>query len=220
MQTREDGIEMPDIVQKHLESIYTNIKNVLDEAHNKAIRSINFAMVQAYWQIGRLIVEEEQSGKERADYGRYLIRELSKKLSSDFGKGFDERNLWYMRSFYTTFPNVNALRSELTWTHYRILLRIENHDARNFYLIESINSNWSTRELERQINSLLYERIALSGDKQQVKELSTKGHQIQRSDDLIKDPYVLEFLGIEENKAYQEKDLEKALIIELVASMV
>jgi predicted nuclease of restriction endonuclease-like (RecB) superfamily len=203
---------MSDITNKNLESVYTNIKNVLDEARNKAIRSVNFAMVQAYWHIGRLIVEEEQSGKERADYGKYLIRELSKKLSSDFGKGFDERNLWYMRSFYITFPNVNALRSELTWTHYRILLRIENNDARNFYLIESINSNWSTRELERQINSLLYERIALSSDKQKVKELSARGNQIQNSNDLIKDPYVLEFLGLEENRVYQEKDLEKALI--------
>ena len=178
---------------------------MLDGAHNKAVRSVNFAMVQAYCHVRRFIIEEEQSGKERADYGRYLIKELSKKLSSDFGKGFDERNLWYMRSFYTNFPNVNALRSELTWTHYRILLRIENNDTRNFYLIESTNSNWSTRELERQINSLLYERIALSSDKQRVRELSAKGHQIQRSDDLIKDPYVLEFLGIEENKLIRKK---------------
>ncbi|HGJ64422.1 TPA: DUF1016 domain-containing protein [bacterium] len=159
-----------------------------------------------------MIVEEEQNGKERADYGKYLIKELSRKLSSDFGKGFDERNLWYMKSFYLAFPNVNALRSELTWTHYRILLRVENLDARNFYLIESINSNWSTRELERQINSLLYERVALSSDKNKVKELSTKGNVVQKSDDLIKDPYVLEFLGLAENKAYQERDLEQALI--------
>jgi predicted nuclease of restriction endonuclease-like (RecB) superfamily len=203
---------MSNIIPQNLESIYANIKNVLDEARRKAFRSVNFAMVQAYWHIGRLIVEEEQNGKERADYGKYLVRELSKKLSLEFGKGFDERNLWYMRSFYHIFPNVNALRSELTWTHYRILLRVENLDARDFYLIESINSNWSTRELERQINSLLYERIALSSDKQKVKELSIKGDMVQKPDDLIKDPYVLEFLGLEENKSYLERDLEQALI--------
>jgi predicted nuclease of restriction endonuclease-like (RecB) superfamily len=110
------------------------------------------------------------------------------------------------------FKNHHALRDELTWTHYRFLLKVENESARDFYMIESVNSNWSTRELERQINSLLYERIALSSDKQKARELPTKGLQIQRSDDLIKDPYVLEFLGIEENKIYQEKDLEKALI--------
>jgi predicted nuclease of restriction endonuclease-like (RecB) superfamily len=203
---------MSDIVNKNLESIYTNIKNVLDEARNRTIRSINFAMVQAYWHIGRLIVEEEQNGKERANYGESLIEELSKRLTADYGKGFNRTNLWYMRQFYLAFRNLHALRGELTWTHYRFLLKVENDNARDFYMIESVNSNWSTRELERQINSLLYERIALSGDKQKVKELSTKGHQVQRSDDLIKDPYVLEFLGIEENKAYQEKDLEKALI--------
>jgi predicted nuclease of restriction endonuclease-like (RecB) superfamily len=212
MQPGEDEIEMSDIANKNLESIYANIKNVLDEARNRAVRSVNFVMVQAYWQIGRLIVEEEQNGKERANYGESLIEELSKRLTVDYGKGFNKTNLWYIRQFYLTFRNLHALRGELTWTHYRLLLKVENESARDFYMIESINSSWSTRELERQINSLLYERIALSSDKQKVRELSAKGHQIQRSEDLIKDPYVLEFLGIEENKAYQEKDLEKALI--------
>ena len=117
-----------------------------------------------------------------------------------------------MRQFYLTFKNLHALRGELTWTHYRLLLKFENEDARDFYLIESINSNWSTRDLERQINSLLYELTTISSDKQKVKELSTKGNMVQKSDDLIKDPYVLEFLGLEENKAYQERDLEQALI--------
>jgi predicted nuclease of restriction endonuclease-like (RecB) superfamily len=200
------------MVPQNLESVYNNIKNVLNEARSKAFRSVNFAMVQAYWHIGRLIVEEEQNGKERADYGESLIQELSKRLTIDYGKGFNKTNLWYMRQFYLTFKNLHALRGELTWTHYRLLLKVENEDARDFYLIESINSNWSTRELERQINSLLYERIALSSDKQKVKELSSKGNMVQKSDDLIKDPYVLEFLGLAENKAYQERDLEQALI--------
>ena len=152
------------MIPQNLESVYNNIKNVLDEARSKAFRSVNFAMVQAYWHIGRLIVEEEQNGKERADYGESLIQELSKRLTIDYGKGFNKTNLWYMRQFYLTFKNLHALRGELTWTHYRLLLKVENEDARDFYLIDSINSNWSTRELERQINSLLYERIALSSE--------------------------------------------------------
>jgi hypothetical protein len=128
---------MSNIANKNLESIYTNIKNVLDEARNKAVRSVNFAMVQAYWHIGRLIVEEEQSGKERADYGESLIEELSKRLTTDYGKGFNRTNLRYMRQFYLMFKNHHALRDELTWTHYRFLLKVENESA---------------RELESQIN--------------------------------------------------------------------
>jgi len=145
---------MSDIVLKNLDSIYTNIKNVLDEARNKAVRSINFAMVQAYWHVGRLIVEEEQNGKERANYGESLIEELSKRLTTDYGKGFNRTNLRYMRQFYLVFKNHHALRDELTWTHYRLLLKVENESARDFYMIESVNSNWGTRELDRQINSL------------------------------------------------------------------
>ena len=203
---------MSDIVPRDLESVYASIKKILDEARSKVMRTVNFAMVRAYWEIGRIIVEEEQKGKERAEYGRYLIKQLSEKLTSEFGKGFDERNLWYMRSLYLNFSNMNALRSELTWTHYRLLLRVENSDARNFYLLESIENNWSTRELDRQISSLLHERIALSRDKEEVKELSTRGQVIQKPNDVIKDPYVLEFLGLEEGKRYLEKDLEQALI--------
>jgi predicted nuclease of restriction endonuclease-like (RecB) superfamily len=136
---------MPNIVSKNLESIYTNIKNVLDEARNKAIRSVNFTMVQAYWHIGRLIIEEEQNGKERANYGESLIEELSKRLTVDYGKGFNRTNLWYMRQFYLTFRNLHAVRGDLTWTYYRLLLKVENENARDFYMIESVNSNWSTR---------------------------------------------------------------------------
>lgn len=206
---------MSDIVPRDLESVYGSIKKILDEARSEVVRTVNFAMVRAYWEIGRIIVEEEQKGKERAEYGQYLIKQLSERLISEFGKGFDERNLWYMRSFYLNFPNMNALRSELTWTHYRLLLRVENSDARSFYLLESIENNWSTRELDRQISSLLYERIALSRDKEEVKELSTRGQVIQKPDDVIKDPYVLEFLGLEEGKRCLEKDLEQALISRL-----
>ena len=203
---------MSDIVPRDLEPVYASIKKILDEARSKVMRTVNFAMVQAYWEIGRIIVEEEQSGKERAEYGRALIEDLSKRLAADYGQGFTTTNLWYMRQFHLTFTNLHALRGELTWTHYRLLLKVKEENARSFYMLEAINNNWSTRELERQISSLLYERIALSRDKEEVKKLSTRGQVMQKPDDVIKDPYVLEFLGLEEGKRYLEKDLEQALI--------
>jgi predicted nuclease of restriction endonuclease-like (RecB) superfamily len=144
-----------------------------------------------------------------------LIKELSQRLTRDYGKGFNESNLKYMRQFYLTFSNSHALRDELTWTHYRLLLKIEKEEARNFYMLEAIKDNWSTRELERQINSLLYERLALSKDEGKVLELSTKGQVIQEPKDIIKDPYVLEFLDLKENGDFLEKDLEHALIDKL-----
>ncbi len=159
----------------NFEKVYEDIRNIIIEARKKVYKTVNFTMVMAYWETGRRIVEEEQKGEERAGYGENLIKELANKLQKEFGKGFNKRNLWYMKSFYLNFPKVNALRTELTWTHYRLLLRVEKPEARNFYMIESINSNWSTRELERQICSLLYERIALSKDREKVKELSTEG---------------------------------------------
>jgi predicted nuclease of restriction endonuclease-like (RecB) superfamily len=191
---------------------YESIRQVIEKARSTAYRAVNFIMVAAYWNIGKIIVEEEQKGNLRAGYGEKLIIELSARLSKDYGDSFSKRNLWYMREFYLKFKKVNALRSQLSWTHYRTLLHIENENARQFYLMESINSNWSTRELERQINTLLYERLALSRDKTKVMELSIKGQVIQNPEDIIKDPYVLEFLNLKENKAFHEKDIEKALI--------
>lgn len=137
--------------RKSVESIYNRVREILEAARSRAYRAVNFAMVQAYWHIGRVIVEEEQKGAERAEYGKGLIQGLAARLSSDFGKGFDERNLWFMRSFYLSYPKVNALRSELNWTHYRLLLRVEKPEARAFYEAETVNAQWSTRELERQI---------------------------------------------------------------------
>lgn len=203
------------VQKKNVSFAYENIKQILEKARNTAYRAVNFAMVQAYWQIGKVIVEEEQKGKERAEYGKFLIKELSQRLTKECQKGFIERNLWYMRDFYLKFPKVNALRSELTWTHYRLLLKVENENTRKFYMQETINSNWNTRELERQMNSLLYERIALSKDKKGVKELSAKGLVIQKPEDIVKDPYILEFLGLKENEKYLESDLEKLLIDKL-----
>ena len=142
-----------------------------------------------------MIVEEEQRGKTRADYEKGLIKELSGKLSAEFGRRFDKSNLWKMRAFFISFPKIDALRRELSWTHYRLLLRVEKPEARAFYEAEAVNSRWSTRELERQINSLLFERLALSRDKAGVLALANKGHEVQKPTDLVKDPYVLEFTG-------------------------
>ncbi len=206
--------------QASIDTTYQSIRAILEKARSTAYRAVNLAMVQAYWEVGRVIVEEEQRGAERAEYGTALIMELSRRLTRDYGKGFTERNLWYMRDFYLTFPKVNALRAELTWTHYRLLLKVEKEEARNFYMLESVKNNWSTRELERQINSLLYERLALSKDSEKVLELSTKGQVIQESRDIIKDPYVLEFLDLKENRNFLEKDLEHALIDELQAFLL
>ena len=209
-----------EIQNQTIDRIYNDIKTVLEKARANAYRAVNFAMVTAYWEIGRIIVEEEQKGKKRAEYGENLISGLSVQLTNEFGKGFNRTNLKYIRQFYLKFQNGHALRDELTWTHYRLLLRIEKEESRQFYLQESINSNWSTRELERQINSLLYERIALSKDKEKVKELSKKGQILRNPQDIIKNPYVLEFLGLKENTKLHESDLEQLLIDKLQAFLL
>ncbi len=229
-------------------NLYGDIKQILEKARSTAFRTVNFLMVEAYWNIGRLIVEEEQKGKKRAEYGKYLIKELSERLTKDFGRGFSENNIWYMRQFFVTFPIVHAargesknsenihavsgdlpasirhavsdkfvelqdfLRPELSWTHYRHLLKVEKEEARLFYMNEAANNNWSTRELERQINSLLFERLSMSKDKKSVVKMARKGQHIQKPGDLVKDPYVLEFLGLEKLEKYYEEDLENALI--------
>jgi predicted nuclease of restriction endonuclease-like (RecB) superfamily len=184
----------------------------LDEARAKVYRQINSTMVHAYWNIGRIIVEEEQQGQAKADYGKKLLKNISGKLVKDFGKGFGVANLWDMRKFYLTFPILQALPRELSWTHYRVLLRVEAENARNFYLNECAESRWSTRELERQINSMLFERLAASKDRAKVKALAEKGQIIQTPSDAIKDPYIFEFLGWSEHHSFSENDLESALI--------
>ena len=206
-------VPLPRAVTNDVEAAYRSIADILQTAREASYRAVNQVMMQAYWQIGQVIVEQEQKGKMRAGYGETLIEALSQQLTKNFGKGFDRSNLWHMRKFYLTFPNIlDAPRRELSWTHYRLLLRVENESARSFYLHETSNSNWSTRELERQINSLLYERLALSRDKKKVRALADEGQIIRSAQDLIKDPYILEFLGLPENSSLREKDLEQALI--------
>jgi predicted nuclease of restriction endonuclease-like (RecB) superfamily len=194
---------------------YERIKAILSEARAGAYRAINAAMVAAYWEIGRVIVEQEQQGHQRAEYGKGLLVELSQRLTAEFGRGYDRTNLQQMRAFYLAYQIRDALRHELSWTHYRLLLRVEKPEARAFYEAEAVNSRWSTREMDRQIHSLLFERLALSRDREGVLALAEKGHEIQQPSDLIKDPYVLEFTGLPQSERYLESDLEQALIDKL-----
>jgi predicted nuclease of restriction endonuclease-like (RecB) superfamily len=194
---------------------YERISAILTQARLRAYQAINSAMVAAYWEIGRAIVEEEQQGRERAEYGKKLLAGLSQRIKSDFGKGFDPSNLSMMRAFYLAYPIFDAVRQELSWTHYRLLLRVEKPDARSFYETEAVKARWSTRELDRQVQSLLFERLALSRDKTGVMALAEKGHEIQLPADLVKDPYVLEFAGLPQSERLLEADLEQALIDKL-----
>jgi len=193
-------------------SLYSQIRQILLDAQNTVARAINLVMVQAYFEIGRLIIEEEQHGEARAGYGEEILETLSRRLKIEFGKGFSVRNLRNMRTFYVTFKNRQTLSAKLSWSHYILLMRLDNEHARNFYLKESETENWSVRELDRQINSLLFERLSLSRDKAQVKVLAEQGQVLESPRDLVKDPYVLEFLGLQEHAAYTEKELETALI--------
>lgn len=171
-------------------------------------------MIEAYWNIGKKIIEK-QGGKDKAEYGLGLIKELSTQMTKDFGKGFTVTNLKYMRQFYLTFPNGHALRGELSWTHYRSLMRVENEKARNFYLEEAIKSAWSTRQLDRQINSFFYERLLSSKNKEEVSQTIINLEKGATPGDIIRDPYVLEFLGLVPNTDFYESDLEQALITHL-----
>jgi predicted nuclease of restriction endonuclease-like (RecB) superfamily len=195
--------------------LYNDVREVLELARSKSYAAVNFAMVEAYWNIGRLIAEQ-QGGAERAEYGSALISELSKRLTADFGKGFTQTNLKYMRQFYLQFQNRHALRDQLSWTHYRMIMKVENDNARQFYLDECVKSNWSTRQLERQINSFFYERLLSSHRAPNAKAVLAA--EIERKEpgvspyDVIKDPFVLEFLGLNHNEHHFETQIEQALI--------
>lgn len=195
------------------ELLYENIKVTLEEARAKTYSSINFYMVLAYWDIGRLIVDE-QKGKERAEYGNNLIKRVSEELTKEFGKGFTSTNLKAMRRFYLTFENSHSLRDQLSWTHYRLLIKIEDEKRRSFYIDECINLNWSTRQLERQINSFYYERLLSTQEnyKEEVKNEINILEKPNNINEIVKDPYILEFLNLKENKRFLENDLEQGLI--------
>ena len=196
------------------EAFYSEIQGILENARSNAYRAVNFAMVEAYWRIGERIVAE-QGGAERAEYGTRLISELSQRLQADFGPGFTPANLKNMRQFYLTFPKSYALRSDLSWTHYRMLMRVESETARQFYLEECVRANWSTRQLERQINSFFYERLLSSKNKEQVASEIARLEPPRTPRDIVRDPYVLEFLGLRPSDDFYESDLEHALITHL-----
>lgn len=217
------------------QNLYNRVIELLIQARQKVAQTINNTMAMAYFEIGRMIVEEEQQGKEKAEYGKRVLKELSEKLVAEFGKGFSEDNLSNMRKFYLVYTNQsninisetlsrkspNSIKQtvsaqfKLTWSHYLKLMRIADANERNFYEIEAIKNNWSLRELQRQYDSALYTRLAISKNKKEVLSLGQKGQIIEKNKDLIKDPYILEFLGLPEKTLYSESDLEQKLIDKL-----
>ncbi|WBV59952.1 PDDEXK nuclease domain-containing protein [Chryseobacterium camelliae] len=183
------------------DSLFQSVKEIITQSREKVFRIANSTLLFTYWQIGKLIVEDEQKGKERAEYGKYTLKNLSKKLTLEFGKGFDESNLRNMRSFYSVFPICDALRHELTWTHYRMLIKIDSSNKINYYINESIQNNWSSRDLKRQINSLAYERV-----------LEHKKQSTETIQSILKDPYIFEFLGLKPHEKISEKEIETSII--------
>ena len=194
------------------EGFVGEIKGIIDKAREGAVRSVDFCRVQMYWNIGRRIFEEEQQGKARAEYGSYLIKRLAERLEPEYGSGFGSRQLHKSRQFYKVYPIVSALRTQLNWTQYKLLIAISDEFKREYYELESVNNGWNSRELERQINSGLYERLLKSNDKEAVLALARRERIPESPQEVIKDPMMLEFLGLERKPSYYEKDIESAII--------
>ena len=192
--------------------LFAEIREVLVTARRTAYKAVNFAMVTAYWNVGRLIIEDEQQGNTRAEYGKAILADLSKRLTDEFGKGFDERELRRIRQFYLVFPKWDALRPELTWTHYRLLIRVQNEQARLWYMNEAAEQTWSSRQLDRQISVLYYERLLNSTDTLSVRKEAENNLAQLAPQEFIHDPYVLEFLNLKNYPALHETDIEKSLI--------
>lgn len=203
------------VSQGATQSLIQDLRQIIETARANAVHSVDFCRVQMYWNLGQRIFEEEQQGKERADYGTYLTRNLAKLLEPEYGSGFGVRQLEQARQFYRTYPNANTLRSQLNWSQYRKLIQIDDPDKREYYELESVNNAWTARETERQINSMLYERLLLSNDKESVLAVARKQRIPESPTELIKDPMVLEFLGLHCEPSYYEKDLEGAIISHL-----
>lgn len=200
---------------KIIKPLVGEIRNILDTARRNIAREVNNELIISYWKIGEIIIRYEQNDSIRAEYGEQTLKQLSKTLTAEFGKGFSRSNLQNMRSFYMNYEKCQTLSGKLSWSHYCELLSIAEKDKRGFYEREAVNSNWSVRELKRQINTSLYERLLLSKgevNRQEVLRLATNGIEITEPKDIIKDPYVFEFLGIPEDKPVLESDLEKALV--------
>ena len=209
---------MTELLPNNIEdnTLFSQIKNVLDQARRQVARSVNSTIVQAYWQVGKYIVEYEQQGQGRAEYGKGVIKNLSARLMKEYGSGFTSTNLKIMRQFYLYYPKGHALRDQLSWTHWRAVLTVQNEVARNYYIQECAASNWSTRQLERQINTLYYERMLASRNKDAVKaEIEQSVPATLQPREIIHDPFILEFLGIKPGEHFLEGDLEQMLISKL-----
>ena len=203
-------------IQHKTSSFVEQIKQLIKDAQIGVVRSVNSIMVQTYFELGRRIVEHEQEGKDYSNYGEYIVDRLSTDLTKEFGKGYSKRNLELIRKFYLTYKIAKSpISQSISWTHYLHLMRIQNEDERVFYENEIVSNNWSVRELNRQINTSLYERLLLSKNKSEILKLSQEGQIIEKPKDIIKDPYILEFLNLPENHSYNESELEQALIDKL-----
>jgi predicted nuclease of restriction endonuclease-like (RecB) superfamily len=196
-------------------SIINDIKTIILTSRENAIRAVDHQRTLMYWHIGKRIFEEDQAGKDRADYGIYLIKHLSKQLQPEFGSGFSSRQLERYRQFYRTFPIASTLWTQLSWSQYRLLILLDNQDQRQFYVAETIKNNWTVRQLERQIYSNLYERLLASNDKESVLAVAKKEKLPADAKEIIKEPMFLEFLGLKKEASYYEKDLENAIISHL-----
>lgn len=201
-----------EITDRNYGKLLSNIGALLEEGRKKAVKQVNNIVVNTYWSIGEKIVEFEQEGKEKADYGSKLLSRLSKDLKSEYGRGFSQSNVYLMRLFYLRYSKFQTVSGKLNWSHYVEILSVSEELARNFYEKQCIKENWSVRELKRQINSMIFERITLSKDKKAVLQLSKKGHVAEKPKDLVKDPYILEFLKIPQDYKYSEKELEQKII--------
>jgi hypothetical protein len=197
-------------IQKLSTAFVQDIKGIIGQARTQAVRSVEFHRVQMYWRMGERIFNEEQEGKDRADYGTYLIRNLALELEPEFGSGFSYRQLNWCRQFYRAFPIVNALRSQLNWTQYRMLIQIEDGSKREYYELEAVKTGWTGREMERQINSGLYERLLMSNDKEAVMAVARNQKLPEAPQEIIKDPMILEFLGLARKPHYYEEEFETA----------
>ena len=195
-----------------MKEFVNEIRSIIESARANAVRTVDFCRVQMYWQIGRRIVEEEQQGQSRAEYGKYIIKNLSSSLTPEYGSGFGVRQLEQARQFYVEYPIANALRSQFNWTQYRSLIQIADKDKREYYELEAANNCWTARQMQRQINSMLYERMLLSNDKEAVLAMARKERMPEKPQEIVKDPMVLEFLGLEKRTHYYESDLETELI--------
>jgi hypothetical protein len=189
-----------------MEAILNVIHQIIAQARERVAAAVNHERTLMYWQIGQVIVEEEQQGAERAGYKEYLLKNLSQKLVASYGDGYSRRQLELFRQLYLVFPIANALRSQLSWTHYKSLVRVDDPDKRAFYIAESIKNTWSVRQMERQINSLLYERLLMSQDKESVLAVAKGERNPTKPLDILKDPTVLEFLGLKPDATYYESD--------------